>query len=157
LIGHFDLLKGWDLTANANIFDRDNAAAPQYGIMANNGISWNANITSNITPIQRLSFQIRADYRAPDMLLQDRNRADFGMDAAAKYTLAGDRASLSFNANDIFNSRKVAFLTSSNDLLLNFELHEIRSRATFTFSYRFGSGSGASKHEKQVKRIEDAS
>ena len=157
LIGHFDLLKGWDLTANANIFDRDNAAAPQYGITANNGISWNANITSNITPIQRLSFQIRADYRAPDMLLQDRNRADFGMDAAAKYTLAGDRASLSFNANDIFNSRKVAFLTSSNDLLLNFELHEIRSRATFTFSYHFGSGSSASKHEKQVKRIEDAS
>src|SRR6185503_20385688 len=32
LIGHFDLLKGWGLTANANIFDRDNAAAPQYGV-----------------------------------------------------------------------------------------------------------------------------
>jgi outer membrane receptor protein involved in Fe transport len=34
LIGHFDLLKGWGLTANANIFNRDNAAAPQYGITA---------------------------------------------------------------------------------------------------------------------------
>ena len=156
LIGHFDLLKGWDLTANANIFDRDNAAAPQYGITANNGISWNANITNNVTPVQRLSFQIHADYTAPNNLLQDKNRANYGMDAGAKYDFAGDRASLSFTADNIFNSRKVAFLTTSNDLLLNFELRELSSRATFTFSYRFGAGSGASKR-KQVKRIEDAS
>lgn len=155
-IGHFDIVKGWDLTANANIFDRDNAAAPQYGITANNGISWNANITTNVTPLQRLSFQIRADYQAPYKNLQDYNRANYGMDAAAKYDFAGNRASLSFNANDVFNSRKRAILRSSDDLLINLELHTISSRATLTFSWRFGAGSGASKH-KQVKRIEDAS
>jgi len=157
LIGHFDLLKGWGLTGNANIFDRDNAAAPQYGITANNGISWNANLTSNITPIQRLSFQIHADYRASDYLLQDKNRASFGMDAAAKYDFAGNRASLSFNANDIFNSRKRAFLKNSNDLLLNWERHTVSSRATLTFSYHFGSGGSKQKESKQIKRIEDAS
>ncbi len=156
LIGHFDIVKGWDLTANANVFNRDNAAAPQYGITANNGISWNANITSNVTPVQRLSLQIRADYRAADMYLQDKNLAAFGMDAAAKYDFTVNRASLSFNANDIFNSRKQAFLRSSDDLLIDLEVHRISSRATFTFSYRFGKSSGTSKR-KQVKRIEDAS
>jgi len=79
------------------------------------------------------------------------------MDAAAKYDFAGNRASLSFNANDIFNSRKRTILRSSDDLLINLEVHRISSRATFTFSYRFGEGSGASKHAKQFKRIEDAS
>ena len=157
LIGRFELVKGWDFTANANIFDRDNAAAPQYGIAANNGLSWNTNVTTNITPVQRLSFQIRADYRAPDLYLQDKNLAAFGMDAAAKYSFAGDRASLSFNANDIFNSRKRAFLRSSDDLLLDWVRRTVSSRATVTFSYRFGAGSDASKHAKQVKRIEDAS
>jgi ferric enterobactin receptor len=162
LIGHFNLLKGWDLTANANIYDRDNDAAPLFGIAANNGLSWNANVTSNVTPIQRLSFQIHADYRAPDMILQDENRAAFGLDAAAKYDFAGNRASLSFNANDIFNSRKWAFLRSSDDLLLNFERRTVSSRATLTFSYRFGVGSNASKQprkkdSKQDKRIDDAS
>jgi ferric enterobactin receptor len=155
-IGHFDLIKGWDLTANANIFDRDNAAAPQYGITANNGISWNANITTNVTPVQRLSFQIRADYQAPYKNLQDYNRANYGMDVAAKYDFAGNRASLNFNANNVFNSRRRAILRSSDDLLIDLELRTISSRATFTFSYRFGAGSGASK-QKQVKRIEDAS
>ncbi len=40
------------------------------------------------------------------MFLQDKNRAAFEMDAAAKYDFAGNRASLSFNANNIFNGRK---------------------------------------------------
>jgi len=157
LIGHLDVVKGWNFTANGNIFYRDNAAAPQYGIIANKGISWNANITSNITPVQRLSFQIRADYRAPYTYLQERNRAAFGMDAAAKYDFARNRSSLSFNANDIFYSRRYASLSSSNNVLIDVEAHQASSRATFTFSYRFGAGAGASKHTKQVKRIEDAS
>jgi ferric enterobactin receptor len=157
LIGRFGLLKGWDLTANANIFDRNNAAAPQYGITANNGISWNANITSNVTPIQRLSFQIHADYRASDYLLQNENHAAFGMDAAAKYDFAGNRASLSFNANDIFDSRKRAFLKTSDNLILDWQRRTISSRATLTFSYTFGSGGSKQKEGKQVKRIEDAS
>ncbi len=156
LIGHVDLVKGWDLTANANIFDRDNAAAPQFGIAASNGISWNANITSNITPVQRLTLQIRGNYRAPYVLLQDKDRANFLMDAAAKYDFTGDRASLSFTANNIFASPRAVFLRSSSDVVLNFELHELSSRATFTFTYRFGPGSGAAKR-KEVKRIEDAS
>jgi ferric enterobactin receptor len=157
LISHFELLKGWDLTANANIFNRNNAAAPQYGIAANHGISWNANITTNVTPLKRLSFQIHADYSAPNLFLQFQNRAEFGMDAAAKFDFAGNRASLSLNATDIFNSRNRAFLSGSDDVLLDFRRHLEGSRATLIFSYRFVRDSGASKHRKEEKRIEDAS
>ncbi len=161
LIGHFNMVKGWDFTANANIFQRDNDAAPQFGIAQNTSLSWNANITSNVTPLQRLQVQIHADYRAPDIVVQDKNRAAFGLDAAAKYDLPGNRASFSFNANDIFNSRKWAFLRSSDDLLLDFERHTISSRATLSFAYRFGSSTGPSKQprkkEAQDKRVDDAS
>lgn len=159
LIGRFNIVKGWDFTANANIFDRENAAAPQYGITANNGISWNANVTSNVTPVKRLSIQIRADYRAPYMFLQDKDHAAFDIDAAAKYDFAGNRASLSFNANNIFNGRKVSLLRSSDDVLIDLEVRRVSSRATFTFSYHFGHASKqqTEKESKQVKRIEDAS
>ena len=157
LIGHFDLLKGWGLTANANLFNRYNAAAQTFGIAASHGISWNANITSNVTPIERLSFQIHADYSAPNVFLQFKNRSSFGIDAAARYDFAGNRASLSLNARDIFNSRRRAFLSSSDEVLLDFERHVYSSRATLLFSYRFGKGSGAPKPAKQEKRIEDAS
>ncbi len=156
-IGNFVMLKGWSLTANANLFNRYNAAAPKYGIAASYGISWNANVTSNVTIIRRLSIQVHADYSAPNLYLQFKNRASFGMDAAAKYDFAKNRASLALNATDIFNSRKRAFLSSSDEVSLNFERHVVSSRVTLIFSYRFGKGSGASKPAKQEKRIEDAS
>lgn len=161
LIGHFDVVKEWDLTANTNIYARDNDAAPQFGIAANSGLSWNANITSNVSFPERISLQIRADYRAPDMIVQDKNRAAFGLDAGAKYVFKGNNASLTLNANDIFNSRKWAFLRSSDDLLLDFERQTVSSRATLTFSYRFGTGSATSKQSRKKeskpdKRVDDA-
>jgi len=162
LIGHFDLIKAWDFTANANIFEQQNGAAPQYGIAANSGLSWNANITNNISIVKHLSVQIRTDYRAADQVLQDRNRAAFGLDAGAKYDFPGNKASLSFNSVDIFNSRKWAFLRSSNDLLLDFERRTVSSRATLTFTYHFGNSSGVrrppkKKEENVDKRVDDAS
>ncbi|SHN21196.1 TonB-dependent receptor domain-containing protein [Mucilaginibacter sp. OK098] len=162
LIGHFDLIKAWDFTANANIFERKNDAAPQYGIAANSGLSWNANITNNVSLVKNLSVQIRADYRAADIIVQDRNRPAFGLDAGARYDFPGNKASLSFNSIDIFNSRKWAFLRSSDDLLLDFERLRISSRGTFTFTYRFGKSGINSKppkkkEDKPDKRIDDAS
>jgi len=161
LIGHFDLMKTWDVTANANIFERHNDAAPQYGIAANSGLSWNANITNNVTLVKNLAVQVRADYRAADMIVQDRNRPAFGLDAGAKYDFPGNKASLSFNSVDIFNSRKWAFLRSSDALLLDFERRTVGSRATLTFTYRFGKSLGIRRQPKKKednpdKRVDDA-
>jgi ferric enterobactin receptor len=162
LIGHFNLIKAWDFTANANIFERQNDAAPLYGIAANSGLSWNANITNNISLVKSLAIQVRADYRAADQVIQDRNRPAFGLDAGAKYDFPGNKASLSFNSIDIFNSRKWAFLRSSNTLLLDFERRTLGSRATLTFTYHFGNSAGVHKQPKKKddnadKRIDDAS
>jgi outer membrane receptor protein involved in Fe transport len=162
LISHFDLIKVWDFTANANIFERQNDAAPQYGIAANSGLSWNANITNNISIAKSLAIQVRADYRAADQVIQDRNRAAFGLDAGAKYDFPGNKASLSFNSVDIFNSRKWAFLRSSDALLLDFERRTVGSRATLTFTYHFGKSLSIRKLPKKKqdnpdKRIDDAS
>lgn len=162
LISHINVIKSWDFTANLNIFQRNNDAAPQFGILANNGLSWNANITNNITLIKDLSVQIRTDYRAADFVMQDRNRPAFGLDAGARYDFPRKKASLSFSSRDIFNSRKWAFLRTSDDLLMNFERRTLGSRASLTFTYRFGrstnnSGKPKKTEEKPDRRIDDAS
>ncbi|MBS1532288.1 MAG: TonB-dependent receptor [Bacteroidetes bacterium] len=162
LIGHFDFIKAWDFTANANLFDRQNEAALQYGIAANRGLSWNANITNNISLVKRLSLQVRADYRAADEIIQDKNRPAFGLDAGAKYDFTGNKASLSFTSVDVFNSRKWAFLRSNDALLLDFQRRTLSSRATLTFTYHFGKStetrkSPRKKEDNPDKRIDDAS
>jgi len=78
------------------------------------------------------------------------------MDAAAKCDFAGNRASLSLNATDIFNSRKRHFYQAAMKCH-SFWTTRRKLPGNAIFSYRFGKGSGASKPAKQEKRIEDAS
>lgn len=97
-----------------------------------------------------------------DTIIQDRKWSTCGLDAGAKYDLPGNTASLSFNANDIFNTRKWAFLRSSDDLSLDFERRTISSRATIAFTWRFGNGSAVpnqprKKDAKADKRVDDGS
>jgi hypothetical protein len=49
---------------------------------------------------------------------------------------AGNRASLSFNANN--NTRKRAILRTSDQLIIDLFVRMVGSSATFTFTYRIG-------------------
>jgi len=150
LIGNLRVSRLWSFTANVNVHDRINSAAPQYGIRANSGLSWNANITSDLSLAKGLSAQLRADYKSTELVLQDRYRQAYGFDAAAKYDFAHNRATLSLSARDIFNSRRPAFLRVSEALLLDWQRITYSARASLSFTWRFGNNStdtkGSSRH-----------
>jgi outer membrane receptor protein involved in Fe transport len=150
----------WSFTTNLNVYDRINSAAPQFGIAATSGISWNGNITNDFSLARGLSAQLRADYKAAEVILQDRYRAAYGFDAGAKYDFAHNRATLAFSARDIFNTRRPAFLRVSDGLLLDWQRITYSARAALTFTWRFGDNGGEPKHskrpeEQQDKRIEN--
>lgn len=160
IIGNVRVSRLWSFTANVNVFDRINSSAPQYGIEATSGISWNGNMTNDFSLAKGLSAQIRADYKASEPILQDRYRPTYGLDAGAKYNFAHNRAMLSFSARDIFNTRRWTFLRVSDALLLDFQRVTYSARAALTFTWRFGNGTGEPKHrgrreEQQGKRIEN--
>jgi ferric enterobactin receptor len=160
LIGSVRVSRIWSFTANVNVFDRINSAAPQFGIEATSGISWNGNITNDFSLARGLSAQVRADYKANELILQDRYRPTYGVDAGAKYDFAHNRASLSFSARDIFNTRRWTFLRVSDSLMLDFQRVTYSARAALTFTWRFGNGSGEPTRpkraeEQQGKRIEN--
>ncbi len=160
LIGSLRVSRIWSFTANVNIYGRINSAAPQFGIAATSGISWNGNITNDFLLAKGLSVQIRADYKASEFILQDRYRRAYGFDAGAKYDFAHNKATLSFNTRDIFNTRRPAFLRVSDALLLDWQRITYSARASLTFTWRFGNSSNESKRPKepeelQSKRIEN--
>jgi outer membrane receptor protein involved in Fe transport len=158
-IGNVRVSRILSLTANVNVYDRINSAAPQYGIEATNGISWNGNITNDFSLAKGLSAQIRADYKAREVILQDRYRAAYGFDAGAKFSFARNRATLVFSARDIFNTRRPAFLRQSDALLLDWQRISYSARAILTATWRFGNNDSAPKRlkpeEQQSKRIEN--
>jgi len=159
-IGNIRVSRSWTFTANINVYDRINSAALQYGINATRGISWNGNITNDVSLAKGLRLQVRADYRAAEVILQDHYRAAYGFDAGAKYDFAHNRATLSFSARDLFNTRRPAFLRASDALLLNWQRITYSARASLTFTWRFGNNGSEPKNKKrpeeqQSKRIEN--
>jgi ferric enterobactin receptor len=160
LIGNFHPVKAWDFTANVNVYERINAGDPAYGISPTQGVSWNVNLTNNFTVMHNLTLQVRADYKAADLIIQDRYRPTYGIDAGAKYVFWNNRASFSLNGRDIFNTRRWTFLRVSDALLLNFQRVTYSARESLTFAYRFGASTSGAKsrrtHEEQQDiRIEN--
>jgi ferric enterobactin receptor len=159
-IGNFHPVKAWDFTANVNVFERINDGDSAYGISATWGLSWNVNLTNNFTLTHNLTLQVRADYKAADLIIQDRYRPAYGIDGGARYDFWNKKATLALNGRDIFNTRRWSFLRESDALLLDFQRVTYSARASLTFTYRFGkSGSGAGNwkrpEEQQDKRIEN--
>jgi ferric enterobactin receptor len=159
-IGNLHPVKAWDFAINVNVFERINDGDSAFGISATKGLSWNANLTNNFSLANNLTLQVRADYKAADVIIQDRNRPAYGIDAGAKYDFWHKKASLSLNGRDIFNTRRWRFLRESDALLLNFQRITYSARASLTFTYRFGkSASGIksreTRQEEQDMRIEN--
>ena len=150
----------WSFTANINVYDRINSAAPPFGIPATSGVTWNANITNDLSLAKGLTVQVRADYKANEVILQDWWRRAYGLDAGAKYDFAHNRATLAFSSRDIFNTRRPAFFRVSDDLLLDWQRITYSARAALTFTWRFGAGGSEHKRpdrpdDQQDKRIEN--
>jgi outer membrane receptor protein involved in Fe transport len=152
-IGHVRVVDFWSFTANVNVYDRINSAAPQFGIAATSGVSWNGNITNDFSVVKGLSAQLRADYKASEFILQDRYRPNYGFDAGAKYDFARGKATLSFSGRDILNTRRWTFLRVSDELLLDFQRVTYSARASLAFTYRFGRV-GEPKRRKEAQEQE---
>ncbi len=160
LIGNFHPMKAWDFSANVNVYERINDGDSAFGIAATHGLSWNFNVTNNFSVTRDLAIQVRADYKAPELILQDRYRTVWGLDGGARYDLWHHKASLAINGRDIFNTRKWRFLRESDALLLNFQRITYSARAAITFTWRFGKSASDTRTKKrpedqQGKRIEN--
>ena len=154
-IGNFHPVKAWDFTANVNVFERINDGDSTYGISATRGLSWNANLTNNFTLTPDLALQVRADYKAAELIIQDRYRPAYGIDAGAKYDFWHKKASLSLNGRDIFNTRRWRFLRESDALLLDFQRITYSARASLTFTYRFGKNTIGARAQKKNEGQQD--
>lgn len=138
VISRADISKGFNITANFNVFYNKFFGSEQYGLKPNDGYSWNANLTSGFQLPLNLSGQINMNYIAPRIMAQGRSREMFGLDAALRLDMLKKKGSLSFNIRDVFNTRKWSMVTETNQFVSEFERRMQGRQATLTFSYRFG-------------------
>lgn len=148
LIGRFDVSKKWNLTSNFNLYHRKIEGVAQFGTSDVEGVTYNANITNNITLPYSITLQLRAEYRSNEVTAQGTFKAMYGIDAGAKMDLMNKKASLSFNMRNLFNLRKFQMEFENNNSTINFSRMRAGNMGSLTFSYRFGKTDFNQKKKK---------
>lgn len=150
--------EAFDITPNFNAQYRDVKARVNDLDLSNTGFNWNFRTTANykiITPkkplFNNIAFQLQGEYESPRVLPQGRTLPMYGFDFALKKDfLKNNAATLTFNINDVLNSRRMGSITETE----SFEQEAYRRwnvrNFRLTFSYRFGN-----KDLQIFKRRED--
>ncbi len=147
---------GMELTYQQNIgkyFDITPSADLQYRKvvvkdydLSNEGFNWEGQIIANYrietkkkSLLNKLSFQLMAEYESEEVTPQGKNLEQWGVDfALRKDFLKGNKASFTFNINDVFNSKRYGNIYDTD----NFYQESYRRRNVRGFrvvlTYRFG-------------------
>ncbi len=139
ITGKVQATKAWDIMLSANVFQNNLDGGNIDPSLNNNGLSWFNKLNTNYKLNKQISFQLMGNYESAKPLAQGRLNEVYWIDAAVKATfLKGNKASITLNVSDIFNTRK--YTTNYNLPLYSQNIYrDVETRiGTINFSYNFG-------------------
>lgn len=138
LIGKLQILPVWDLTPSFNFFRNRILGTNIDPALNNSGYSWFTKMNTNIKLPYGFSFQINGNYEAPKVAGQGKLQEAYWLDAAVKKNLFNNKATLTVNVSDIFNTRKYTTdYTYPTYIQTTYRDRETRI-GNISFNYRFG-------------------
>lgn len=152
--------KWWRLNGNFNFFRNETKGDYRYVSYLGNTISqnfdnvaltWFARISSKITLPYKIDWQTNATYNAPQSNAQGKSLGVASMNLAFSKDILKDKASISLNVSDVFNSRKRIMETNIPNVVNSYSEMQWRVRQVMlTFTYRFNKQKN--EKERQPKR-----
>lgn len=138
LMGKLQLLPMWDATPSFNFFRNEILGTNIDPALNNSGFSWFGKLNTNLKLPAGFSFQLNGNYEAPKVAGQGKLKEVYWVDVAIKKNLFKNKATLTANLSDIFNTRKY----TTNYVYPAYIQSVYRDRETrignISFSYRFG-------------------
>jgi outer membrane receptor protein involved in Fe transport len=157
---NYSMKKWWKLNSSFNFFDVKTAGDYKY-IDVNNQLvvidfnkkatTWSAKLNSKISLPYKIDWQTTANYNAPQKNGQGITKGMAAANLAFSKDILKDMGTISFNVNDVFNSRKRIQQTQSPTLISNSEMQWRTRQITVSFTYRFNK----KKTEKEKPRTTD--
>ena len=152
--------KWWRLNGNFNAFRNETQGDYSYVDYLGNTINqnfdnvaltWFARISSKITLPYKIDWQTNGTYNAPQTNAQGKSLGVASMNLAFSKDVLKDKASISLNVSDVFNSRKRIMETNIPNVVNSYSEMQWRVRQVMlTFTYRFNKQKN--DKERQPKR-----
>ena len=102
-------------------------------------VLWNFRINNSFSASKRLKFSLFTMYRGEEKGIQITRKPMFMVNTGMRYTLFDNKATLSINYNDIFDTMKMEFETD-RPFAQNGEFNWESNTWYVGFSFRFGGG-----------------
>lgn len=150
--------KWWKLNSNFNFFRNETQGDFTYTDFNNNEVlqnfdniatAWSTRLTSKITLPYKIEWQTNANYNSPQDNAQGRSLGIFAANIAFSKDVLKDKGTLSFNVNDLLNSRKRITENNLPGIANSYSEMQWRERQfTLAFTYRFNKA----KNEREKPR-----
>ncbi len=149
--------KWWRMNGNINLYQMSRRGDYTFTDYNNNNVTqnfdvdtftWTARLINRVTLPYDIEWQTNGSFRAGEKTAQGRTRSTFDVNLAFSKDIIKDKASVSLNVQDLFNSRKRMIETNLSTSSGYTEMQWRERTINFSFTYRFNE----SKKENQRKR-----
>jgi outer membrane receptor protein involved in Fe transport len=148
LVGASPLTEFWKVNLTASTFRRI-IKGSSGGVPINTASQvYTARLNNNFTLTKRLGAQLAVNYRSPINTAQGTRSANFNVDFAARYSVLGDRGTLTLRVADVFNTLHFNS-TAYGAAFTTDQRFKRESRIAFlSFAYRFGQNQATKPSKK---------
>ena len=139
----------FDVTPSASFaYKKVNAAVDKLNL-SNEGFNWSTKITANYkiitanksSPFYKLGLQFSGQFESPRVFPQGKRLRRYGADFAMKKDIfKGDKGSLTFSINDVFNTQRWGTIYDTESFYQETYRRGDGTSFRLTFSYKFGKG-----------------
>ncbi|WP_025742033.1 TonB-dependent receptor domain-containing protein [Aquimarina pacifica] len=116
--------------------------------------SWSARLNNKVSLPAKIDWQTSINYRGPNENAQTKTDGIFSMNLAFSKDLFNEKASLTFNVNDVFNTRKRQSISTTETFTSYSEYQRRERNFILSFTYRFNQ---KKKRQRQQRDNEDDS
>ncbi len=156
---NYSPFKWWKLNSNFNFFQSKVSGNNTYTLLQTNetitenldktAFSWFTKLNSKITLPYKIDWQTIINYNAPQNTAQGKNIGVLFANVAFSKDLLKDKATLSFNVSDIFNSSKMIRQFNLPTLNSYSEMQRRVRQVNLTFTYRFNKQKNEREKQKR--------
>ncbi len=134
---NYNPFKWWRLSNSFNFYSYQTKGNYNNISYNANDVSWFTRFNSRITLPGKIDWQTRAMYRGPRETAQSKREGMFMVNLAFSKDLFKDKATLSFNVRDLFNSRKRKSTDYTPTTITTGEFQWRERQILLNFTYRF--------------------
>jgi outer membrane receptor for ferrienterochelin and colicins len=160
---NYNPFKIWRINSNFNLYNVKTTGEHTYTDtkgdlviqnLNNQANTWFARVSSKLTLPYKIDWQLNATYNGAQNTAQGKNLDQFSMDTAFSKDILKDKATITFNISDVFNTRIMRSYTNLENQTSYGEMQFRKRQFNLSFTYRFNKGKN-DKEKQQLKKSQE--